>query len=263
MFDADVQFANYITEWFENIFDDFFDYFIGKVILAVFIMVVYFGYLFMASRKKEYSRVKNSEVSKGISTNIIFTVLSLVTFVYAVFTISTLVTALTSNAYNLPDNMTYTEYARSGFFQLAWLSVINFLLLLGAQFMMRNKSEKAKTAAKVIFTIQVVINLCLLGLSAYKMSLYSGAYGLTLLRTLVYIILAYELVMLLMLMFKVYNEKFKFVLVATYFSFAFWGVVSFINIEAFAVGYNTKNLTVDEFDFSYTCYRTSRIRPLH
>lgn len=184
--------------------------------------------------------------------------LSLVTFVYAVFTISTLVTALTSNAYNLPDNMTYTEYARSGFFQLAWLSVINFLLLLGAQFMMRNKSEKAKTAAKVIFTIQVVINLCLLGLSAYKMSLYSGAYGLTLLRTLVYIILAYELVMLLMLMFKVYNEKFKFVLVATYFSFAFWGVVSFINIEAFAVGYNTKNLTVDEFDFSYTCYRTSK-----
>ena len=77
----------------------------------------------------------------------------------------------------LPDGMTYSEYAREGFFQLLLVSFFNLVLVLAVLNYFKRHP--------VLTGCLAVISLCtgiLLGSSAFRMCLYVAAYGLTFLR---------------------------------------------------------------------------------
>ena len=75
------------------------------------------------------------------------------------------------------DGMTYSEYAREGFFQLLAVSFFNLVLVLAVLNYFKRHP--------VLTGCLAVISLCtgiLLGSSAFRMCLYVAAYGLTFLR---------------------------------------------------------------------------------
>lgn len=82
-----------------------------------------------------------------------------------------------------PENFTYAEYARQGFFELCQISLLNIAVLLGAN----SFSKTARRENKVLRWLNVlmsVLTLLLILTAASKMLLYISAYGFTVKRIL-------------------------------------------------------------------------------
>ncbi len=87
----------------------------------------------------------------------------------------------------LPQGFTYSEYARSGFFELTSISTINLCIILLAQLLCRKDSEGSVAAARFLkyYTAVIsVLTLFLIATAMTKMMLYIQAYGLTPLRVI-------------------------------------------------------------------------------
>lgn len=77
---------------------------------------------------------------------------------------------------------TYSSYARRGFFELVWLSVLLLPTLVVARWLVRDAGRRAQFVFKVLAGI-LVASVLVIGASAiHRMVLYVEAYGLTELR---------------------------------------------------------------------------------
>lgn len=77
---------------------------------------------------------------------------------------------------------TYAEYARRGFFQLVWLSILLLPTLLVARWLLRDAGAAALAAFRVIAAILVACVLIIVASAMHRMALYVEIYGLTELR---------------------------------------------------------------------------------
>ena len=83
----------------------------------------------------------------------------------------------------LPEGYTLAEYARRGFFEMAWLSAINLTLVLSCSAL--TAGERKKPGVILGFCLFLIgVTLFLIGTASAKMLLYIDAYGLTRLRVL-------------------------------------------------------------------------------
>ena len=90
------------------------------------------------------------------------------------------------------------------------------------------------------------------------MSLYQRQFGLTASRLLVYILLAFEAVLIIGLMVKIFAADMPFLKLAVYFSTAFFAAVSFVNTEAVALSANIDSFYESgEFDFEDIAYQSA------
>ncbi len=80
----------------------------------------------------------------------------------------------------LPASYSYAEYARQGFFQLLFVALINFILVLFC-----NKFFFKNVALKIAMTITCACTYVMIASSAYRMLLYIEEYHLTFLRVFV------------------------------------------------------------------------------
>lgn len=126
-------------------------------------------------------------------------VISLLLLVYAVF-------ACVQFSYlfggALPQESTYSGYAREGFSQLVCVSIINFTVL-GVCLV---KCEK-KRALTTFFALLLVFTLGLLVSAAWRLLLYIGAYGLTIKRILPLWLMAYLVFLCGLTAVRVFREK--------------------------------------------------------
>lgn len=78
--------------------------------------------------------------------------------------------------------LTYSEYARRGFFELAAVSALALVLLLTCARLVDESGPAAKRVFAVLGCVLIALVLVILASSLYRMSLYVGVYGLTRLR---------------------------------------------------------------------------------
>lgn len=83
----------------------------------------------------------------------------------------------------LPDGMTLAEYARTGFFELCAVAVINAAVIIALVVFTKKKSDgKPSAALKIFSVILCLFTLLLIAVAISKMVLYIKGYGLTELR---------------------------------------------------------------------------------
>lgn len=137
----------------------------------------------------------NAKIASGkkktVETTIVNTLLVIVNMIFALFIFSE-ISKLTGNFLQLPLKYTYAKYAREGFFQLLFVTVINFgiifYLLYKTNATKEDKLLKRLVLLLIIFTIILIFN------SYYRMFLYMYEYGFTILRTQVILFLLMELI---------------------------------------------------------------------
>ena len=78
--------------------------------------------------------------------------------------------------------LTYSEYARSGFFELTWVAGLVLPLLLGAHALLRRNSPAAAALFRPLAGAQVALLFVIMASAIARMRLYQIAYGLTELR---------------------------------------------------------------------------------
>lgn len=100
----------------------------------------------------------------------------LISIIYLVFS-NVQIFGLFLGKMSLPENMTYAEYAKKGFFQLMFVCFINLLIVLICKSIFR-KNILLNTFLLIICASTGIM----LASSAFKMYMYTAVYGLTRLR---------------------------------------------------------------------------------
>lgn len=150
----------------------FFSYF---NIITVLVSLFVFGALYSSDTKK------NKEIKIYQKCNIPFmiiaTLMVLLIVIYAIFVISQLDGYICMIIGKLPENITFSEFARSGFFELCAVSCINGIILYVSNGF--SEKDKGKKALKIFSYIIVIFTLFLIFTAASKMVYYISAYGFT------------------------------------------------------------------------------------
>lgn len=143
---------------------------------------------------------------KESNSSIAATILIIVNSAYTLFLISE-ISKLTTNFLNLPVEYTYAEYAREGFFQLLIVTTINISII--AYFTYYTNLVKDNKLVKMLLSVLTIFSLLLILNSYYRMFLYIGVYGFTILRLQVVLFLLMELILFIIIFGKIININFK------------------------------------------------------
>nr|WP_312576387.1 DUF4173 domain-containing protein [Sedimentibacter sp.] len=189
---------NSIFKWISNVIN--FVYII-KLLYGIFVGLYLFGLLYTIFDdntiiKKFSDLTHNNDMDlKKCADLIVFNILLFSILIVYSFFIIIQFKYLFSGA-ELPYGLNYSDYARRGFFELLFLSVLNIGLILVTVYFLREKIyvDKSKWAkvTKIFMIYLGLLTLVMLISSFYRMMLYDNEYGYTRLRVLVYLFLIFE-----------------------------------------------------------------------
>ena len=192
--------------------DDYFDAFLDKFSISfnldisnIILFIIWFIIMFSISINVYKNKdIKMREVRlKKIDNTIIITVLSVINFVFVLFLISE-ISKLCGNFLQLPKGYIYSSYAREGFFQLLFVTLINFSII---SFLMykTNGIKENKMVRNLIFLL-IAFSIILIFNSYYRMYLYIDKFGFTILRLQVMLFLTMEVVLFGFIIKKILSE---------------------------------------------------------
>lgn len=229
MSSADMVFSsatvNFLTRLFKIISFDT----IYKFVFGLAVGLYLFGLLYSASIKKEAAVSDTAKLKGDI---IIFTVLlSSVLALYTIFVILQF-RYLFAGA-QLPNGLSYTEYARKGFFEQLFLTGLNiFLILLTVRFNRDQEGGKG-ILIKSLCCYLCLITVILLVSSFYRMYLYYAADGLTRMRFHVFGFLIFEFIGLVITFFYIIKPKFNMVAIYLILGLVYYIVLNIVPMDYF------------------------------
>ncbi len=196
-YSADAVFAEVI----KNIFD--FDFDIGNVFLIAitFLFALFASYCGMRFLGKRNISETSPDLRR-LEPIVANTILSLTAVVYILFS-GIQIVYLFLGEMTLPDGYTYAQYAREGFFQLLFVSVMNIGIVLFFLGLFRENM-----VLKVLLTIISSCTYIMLASSALRMCMYIREYRLTFLRVFVLWFLALLAVLLAGIVIFIYKHAF-------------------------------------------------------
>ena len=206
---------DYFSEFMDKILFSF-DFNLGNIIKFVIYFIILFsiGINLLRNRNLKMKETKY----KFIDNTIVISMLSVVNFVFVLFLISE-VSKLCGNFLQIPDGYIYSSYAREGFFQLLFVTLINFSIILYLMYKTKN-IEKSKLTKNLVLLL-VVFSAFLIFNSYYRMFLYIERFGFTILRLQVILFLAMELILFMLVAKKILkglnHDGIKFLMVMTTF----------------------------------------------
>ncbi len=239
MFSADSVFEKVIIDFInlESVFE-----FLWKAVLSAVIAILFFGFLYIITVKKDTPHLSKKVMEQVFHVeSTLLVILGIVGVVYSAFSVVQFTHLFGGLDRALPEGFSLTEYARSGYFEQVFLTVIN-LIIIGASIIFTNNSKgKLKKAVNILLLYFIAINFYLMISSAYKMGLYQREYGFTVLRLMVDILLIFEASIFILLVIKIVRRKTPYLTYALYYAVAFWAIASFINIEGLSADLNIKS----------------------
>lgn len=184
---ADAYFDKFLSSIVTNINVDFNLWYVIKGIIY-FVILFVIGINLFKNKEIDLKESKMSRVNKTVITTMLF----IVNFVFVLFLISE-ISKLCGNFLKVPKGYIYSSYAREGFFQLLFVTLINFGIILyliyKTNLVKEDKKVKYLVLSLIAFSIFLIFN------SYYRMFLYIGKFGFTNLRLQVILFLFMEIIL--------------------------------------------------------------------
>ena len=143
-------------------------------------------------------KIKKADTVVGITFSGIFSA------VYLLFCIVQIAALVNTSGTMLPNGYTYAKYARTGFFQLMVVCLINICMVIACRLKFNMNGILQK-----LLTIISACTYIMTASSAYRMVLYIQNYNLTFLRILVLWILIVIAVLMVFVIWFIYDEEIK------------------------------------------------------
>ncbi len=150
------------------------------------------------------------------------TITGILTLFYLVFSVIQ-VLFLFMNNMTLPDNMSYAEYARSGFFQLLFVAVVNLIIVLFCM-----KLFKRSRILNIVLTVMCICTYIMIVSSAVRMVMYIKEYDLTYARVMVLLMLLMTALLMTGVLIKIFCESLPL------FNYSFIVIMSMLLLFAFS-----------------------------
>jgi len=192
--------------------DDYFNKFVSKAFISINLdfskimqFVIFFIIIFSIGVnliRNRYIVMKENKTRK-IDHTIIISMLSVINLVFVLFLISE-VSKLCGNFLQIPKGYIYSSYAREGFFQLLFVTIINFSIIL--YLIYKTNVIKENKVIRNLVLILIAFSVLLIFNSYYRMFLYIGKFGFTNLRLQVILFLLMELILFGIIIKKIINK---------------------------------------------------------
>ncbi|HHW47517.1 MAG TPA: DUF4173 domain-containing protein [Clostridiaceae bacterium] len=232
--------------------DQVFEHFLGKIpeilenfnigrilahaIIIISISVFAFGYIWSLSNNPAEENCSAEKADTGSRKGVwdpvvIITILTTINIIYTFFVLIQFSYLFGSLKYGLPQDFTYSEYARRGFFELVAVTLINFNILIGCISFTKKGSNMVCTVLRILYSLLVFCTLVMLFSAHFRMSLYEKAYGYTYLRVLTHMFMAFLFVIMLITLYRVWNEKFKLLRAYIIVAVISYLIVNYMNVD--------------------------------
>ena len=192
--------------------DDYFNKFVSKTFISInfdFSKIMQFVIFFIIIFSIGVNLIRNRYIvmkenkTRKIDHTIIISMLSVINLVFVLFLISE-VSKLCGNFLQIPKGYIYSSYAREGFFQLLFVTIINFSIIL--YLIYKTNVIKENKVIRNLVLILIAFSVLLIFNSYYRMFLYIGKFGFTNLRLQVILFLLMELILFGIIIKKIINK---------------------------------------------------------
>lgn len=201
--------------------------------MVIFIFMVAYLYAHLGNMVQTIDEDYKLKQEERFDLTISNVFLVTVNIVYVMFSFIQIKYLFIKNA--LPHGMNYSEYARQGFFQLVFVTILNLIVIV-----VFNQYKKHHLSVNILLLITVICTYIMTISAFYRMSMYESQYGYTRPRLLVYLFLIGELIALVPIIIGIFKQNFRFIEVTALVMLAYYIAISFINIDAFIA---EKNIT--------------------
>lgn len=192
--------------------DDYFNKFVSKAFISInfdFSKIMQFVIFFIIIFSIGVNLIRNRYIvmkenkTRKIDHTIIISMLSVINLVFVLFLISE-ISKLCGNFLQIPKGYIYSSYAREGFFQLLFVTIINFSIILYLIYK-TNVIKENKIIINLVL-ILIAFSVLLIFNSYYRMFLYIDKFGFTNLRLQVILFLLMELILFGIIIKKIVNK---------------------------------------------------------
>lgn len=212
----------------------------------IFYGVFYAFYNRPCKMEKEKNLLRLSAVSGMAFTAIL-------AFVYILYCMVQVIFLFLKSGGGLPSGVTYSEYAREGFWQLLFVGIINFILVLVCMSLFE--------IHKILQGILTVICGCTFIMTAsamYRMFLYVKEYHMTFLRVLVLWFLVLLILLMAGVVVNIYRARFPLFQYVMAVGMMMYILLSFLRPDYISVSYNIEHMDKIKYeDTSYMMYNSS------
>jgi len=222
---------------FEGLMDLLPEMDLGEPVLAVLIGLPMGFFLYTRAAALHRAPRTAQSLWKGKSMNpvTVTTVLAAVCAVYAVYLCSQLAYFVGGFSGILPQEYTLAEYARRGFFEMAWLSAINLGIIALA---MALSGKKVTGAIRHLCLFIGIVTLFLVMAASAKMLLYIDAYGLTRLRVLTEVIMIFLALTTIFACLRLFLPKFSYMKAVILCALILGAVTAWADVDTVVAAYN-------------------------
>lgn len=242
---SDAAFQNLFKNLLENI-----GAYIGQIIFAVVITPFLFSYMFGKRNSSTLSTRVDGKKTRIFPISACLSFLSVISVVYIVFIFSQLAYFFSAFKGILPDgyDLTASEYARKGFYEMFAVCVIN-ILLVGLIFAF---VKRKNIALKILSAFVSLFSVLLIVIAMQKMRLNVATYGLSRNRLFVCVFLIMALVVIAFLIAHIFMPKLKYMQAVIVACSVIFIAFSFCDVDACVARYNInayQNGQIETLDF--------------
>jgi hypothetical protein len=232
---ADSQFDHIISDlplWAKDMNPEF----IFRLIIIMLYSFVFFG--FMQVLLKKYILIAHPEMENSrfeLDGIISITVLILLNTVYILFTIVQFKYFFSGT---LQADYTFAEYARRGFFELLFVTLINLTLTVVVVSLVKQVTKALKRFNQIMLTILILASGVMLSSAFLRLWMYEKAYGFTFTRVLAHSFMIYLVIIFTYTLMKIWLERislFHFYFIT---SLIFYTVVNIVDLDRVVVDQN-------------------------
>ena len=215
------------------------DWDLQEILCSVIFGVLLAGFLYVrgAALRHDSKTAPDTRVRKGMNPLTVNTVLIAIALVYLVYLISQLAYFSGGFLGILPEGYTLAEYARRGFFEMAWLCAINLgtvALAVG----LTSASTRSPLATRLLCLFLGLVTLFLVASASAKMFIYIDAYGLTRLRILTEAIMIWLGLSALIVCVWLFLPKLAYMKIILVFALVMGAALGWADVDTVVARYN-------------------------
>jgi len=236
---------------FMRILDDIFSFEtvkLGRILRSLFFAVPLSMYgfgLYASSLKKDplyevtpedcKARQQKMQILPQLTT--LVSVLPIL-FLYAVYFVSQWKYYLSGFTGILPQDFSYADYARQGFFELCAVSVVNLLLIVFISILTKRGENGSSAILKLVTTLFCLCTLVLISTAIAKLIMYIDCYGLTPKRVYAMWLMALIAVIFVLIALGQFLRKLKTVALCFTVAVVMFAGLAVCNVNSLCAQYN-------------------------
>jgi len=217
---------------------------IRSILFGIPVAMFFYGG-FIASLDKNRSNSLTEEGCKKTAARMkiapaltVFVAVLPILFVYVVFFISQWDYYVSGFTGILPQNFSYAEYAREGFFQLCAVSVINLVIMAVVSIFMRRNNKGCSLLFKLLAIVFSLFTLVLISTALAKLVMYIQRYGLTPKRVHAAWFMLVLAVIFILIAIKQFAARIRLVAASLVVTVVMFAGLSLSNVDGFIAKYN-------------------------